>query len=425
MMQDKTFSVSEINKYIKNMLEGDYELQNVQVQGEISNFKRYPSGHCYFSLKDAGGVLKCVLFRFKAMNLRFEPKNGDKVVAVGKITVYERDGVYQLYTDLLLAQGEGDLMQQYEQLKEKLSKEGLFAEERKQKLPLNPRRVGIVTSPAGAAVRDIISVARRRNLGVKLYLYPVQVQGEDASKEIAAAIKFFNDKKLADVLIVGRGGGSIEDLWAFNEEATVRAVAASKIPVISAVGHETDFTLCDFAADKRAATPSQAAEIAVPDISVYQQQVQALKLRAHQAIMQNILTVQKKIERYGDSWVLQNPRRLYELKEQKLLHLKNSWVFKEPQSLFAQKTQRVDMDFVQLVNLVQQRKQEAEHRLALNKAKLEAISPYAVFKRGYSCVRNSENRLISSVEQVRWGEEIITSLNDGQIVSVVQEVERR
>lgn len=425
MMQDKTFSVSEINKYIKNMLEGDYELQNVQVQGEISNFKRYPSGHCYFSLKDAGGVLKCVLFRFKAMNLRFEPKNGDKVVAVGKITVYERDGVYQLYTDLLLAQGEGDLMQQYEQLKEKLSKEGLFAEERKQKLPLNPRRVGIVTSPAGAAVRDIISVARRRNLGVKLYLYPVQVQGEDASKEIAAAIKFFNDKKLADVLIVGRGGGSIEDLWAFNEEATVRAVAASKIPVISAVGHETDFTLCDFAADKRAATPSQAAEIAVPDIGVYQQQVQALKLRAHQAIMQNILTVQKKIERYGDSWVLQNPRRLYELKEQKLLHLKNSWVFKEPQSLFAQKTQRVDMDFVQLVNLVQQRKQEAEHRLALNKAKLEAISPYAVFKRGYSCVRNSENRLISSVEQVRWGEEIITSLNDGQIVSVVQEVERR
>lgn len=425
MMQDKTFSVSEINKYIKNMLEGDYELQNVQVQGEISNFKRYPSGHCYFSLKDAGGVLKCVLFRFKAMNLRFEPKNGDKVVAVGKITVYERDGVYQLYTDLLLAQGEGDLMQQYEQLKEKLSKEGLFAEERKQKLPLNPRRVGIVTSPAGAAVRDIISVARRRNLGVKLYLYPVQVQGEDASKEIAAAIKFFNDKKLADVLIVGRGGGSIEDLWAFNEEATVRAVAASKIPVISAVGHETDFTLCDFAADKRAATPSQAAEIAVPDICVYQQQVQALKLRAHQAIMQNILTVQKKIERYGDSWVLQNPRRLYELKEQKLLHLKNSWVFKEPQSLFAQKTQRVDMDFVQLVNLVQQRKQEAEHRLALNKAKLEAISPYAVFKRGYSCVRNSENRLISSVEQVRWGEEIITSLNDGQIVSVVQEVERR
>lgn len=425
MMQDKTFSVSEINKYIKNMLEGDYELQNVQVQGEISNFKRYPSGHCYFSLKDAGGVLKCVLFRFKAMNLRFEPKNGDKVVAVGKITVYERDGVYQLYTDLLLAQGEGDLMQQYEQLKEKLSKEGLFAEERKQKLPLNPRRVGIVTSPVGAAVRDIISVARRRNLGVKLYLYPVQVQGEDASKEIAAAIKFFNDKKLADVLIVGRGGGSIEDLWAFNEEATVRAVAASKIPVISAVGHETDFTLCDFVADKRAATPSQAAEIAVPDISVYQQQVQALKLRAHQAIMQNILTVQKKIERYGDSWVLQNPRRLYELKEQKLLHLKNSWVFKEPQSLFAQKTQRVDMDFVQLVNLVQQRKQEAEHRLALNKAKLEAISPYAVFKRGYSCVRNSENRLISSVEQVRWGEEIITSLNDGQIVSVVQEVERR
>lgn len=425
MMQDKTYSVSEINKYIKDILEGDYELQNVQVQGEISNFKRYPSGHCYFSLKDAGGVLKCVLFRFKAMNLRFEPKNGDKVVAVGKIAVYERDGVYQLYTDLLLAQGAGDLMQQYEQLKEKLGKEGLFAEERKQKLPLNPQRLGIVTSPAGAAVRDIISVARRRNVGVKLYLYPVQVQGEGAAKEVAAAIKFFNERKLADVLIVGRGGGSIEDLWAFNEEVTVRAVAASKIPVISAVGHETDFTLCDFAADKRAATPSQAAEVAVPDISVYQQQVRNLKLRLRQAIAQNILTTQKKIERFVDSWALQNPRRLYELKEQKLLHLKNSWVFNEPLRLFAQKAQRLDMDFVQLVNLVQQRKQEAEHRLALNKAKLEAISPYAVFKRGYSCVRNGEKQLISSVEQVRWGEEIITSLSDGQIVSVVQEVERR
>ena len=271
------YSVTEINKYIKGVLDADYTLRNVQVQGEISNFKRYNSGHCYFTLKDGGAssdyaggmggaryggsrngsineggsVLKCVMFRYKAMDLRFEPKNGDKVIAVGRIQVFERDGTYQLYADLLLQQGAGDLMQQYEQLKAKLAAEGLFDEERKQPLPTNAQRIGIVTSPSGAAVHDIITVSRRRNPGIKLYLYPVLVQGKGAAEEVARAISFFNEKQLADVLIVGRGGGSMEDLWAFNEEPTVRAVAASRIPIISAVGHETDFTLCDFAADKQ------------------------------------------------------------------------------------------------------------------------------------------------------------------------------
>ena len=454
------YSVTEINKYIKGILDADYTLRNVQVQGEISNFKRYNSGHCYFSLKDGGGnarfgsineggsVLKCVMFRYKAMDLRFEPKNGDKVIAVGKIQVFERDGTYQLYTDLLLQQGTGDLMQQYEQLKAKLAGEGLFDEERKQALPSNAQRIGIVTSPSGAAVHDIITVSRRRNPGIKLYLYPVLVQGKGAAEEVARAIRFFNAKQLVDVLIVGRGGGSMEDLWAFNEEPTVRAVAASRIPIISAVGHETDFTLCDFAADKRAATPSQAAEMAAADMSKLSQQCNALAQRLQRAMQWQLSDAENKLTKHRQCRMLQNPHKLYELQEEKLLRLKNayvlqeptriyaakaeqlqrlqsSWVFKEPQRWLADSMQRLDMDFAQLVNLMQQRKQQAEHQLALNRAKLEAISPYAVFKRGYSCTLDSKNKIISSVEQVRWGDEIITSVKDGQIISVVQEVERR
>ena len=454
------YSVTEINKYIKGILDADYELKNVQVQGEISNFKRYGSGHCYFSLKDGGAssrfgsineggsVLKCVMFRYKAQSLCFEPKNGDKVIAVGRIQVFERDGVYQLYTDLLLQQGAGDLMQQYEQLKAKLAAEGLFEEERKQALPTNAQRIGIVTSASGAAVHDIITVSRRRNPGIKLYLFPVLVQGKGAAEEVARAIKFFNAKKLVDVLIVGRGGGSMEDLWAFNEEPTVRAVAASKLPIISAVGHETDFTLCDFAADARAATPSQAAEMAVADMSKLRQQQKSLTQRLQRALHWQLDAAQDELEKLKQSRMLQdprrlyamqeerlsrllnahvlrNPRKLYELKEQRLAKAMQSWAFKEPQRLFADGEQRLDMAFAQLVNLMQQRKQAAEHRLFLNQAKLEAISPYEVFKRGYSCARDAQNKIISSIEQVRWGDEIVTSVKDGQIISVVQEVEGR
>ena len=463
------YSVTEINKYIKSILDADYELRNVQVQGEVSNFKRYASGHCYFTLKDGGGsqnggssfassrygsineggsVLKCVMFRYKAESLRFEPKNGDKVLAVGHIQVYERDGVYQLYTDLLLQQGTGDLMQQYEKLKEKLTAEGLFDGSRKQPLPANAQRIGIVTSSSGAVVHDVITVSQRRNPSIKLYLYPVQVQGRGASKEIARGIEFFNKHGLVDVLIVGRGGGSMEDLWAFNEEPTVRAVAASRLPVISAVGHETDFTLCDFAADARAATPSQAAEMAVVDMSQLRQRYENLRHRLRRAIQWQLNAAQdeltklaqsrmlqdprrlyatqaERLERLAKSYALQDPRRLYAAQEEKLARLMGSWAFQEPERLFAAKMQRLDMAFAQLINLMQQRKQQAEHSLALNQAKLEAISPYAVFKRGYSCVRDSKRKIISSIDEVRWGDEITTSVKDGQIISVVQEVERR
>jgi len=401
-MTEAVYSVSEINNFIKNILEQEPELRNLQVVGEISNFKRYPSGHCYFTLKDVGAVLKCVMFRSRAINLRFQPQNGDTVVAVGRLAVYERDGVYQLYTDLLLQQGVGDLMQAYEKLKQKLERAGLFAPERKQQLPLHPRTVGIITSPAGAAVRDVITVSRRRNQGIKLLLYPVKVQGEGAAAEIAAAIEFFNRKKLADVLIVGRGGGSIEDLWAFNEEVTVRAVAASKIPVVSAVGHETDFTLCDFAADVRAATPSQAAELVVADVEGYKQRVAYLEQRAR-SLLSALLTQQQR----------------------RLDNLVNSWALRDPERLFADQAQRLDTASRRLREALELHLQQDKHKLALAAARLDSLSPLAVLARGYSVSQKADYTLVSSVDELKWGDELLTTVADGVITSVVQQVERR
>ena len=401
-MIEQAFTVTEINNYIKSLLDGEATLRNVQIVGEVSNFKRYPSGHCYFTLKDSGAVLKCVMFRGKAMSMKFEPQNGDTVLAIGRITVYERDGVYQLYTDMLLPQGVGDLMVAYEKLKAKLEAEGLFASERKQALPVNPKTVGIITSPVGAAVRDVITVSRRRNRGIKLLLYPVKVQGEGAAKEIARAISFFNKHNLADVLIVGRGGGSIEELWAFNEEETVRAVAASAIPIVSAVGHETDFTLCDFAADKRAATPSQAAELAVADAEGYIMMVENLSRRCR-----HLMTTRLEQEEY------------------RLDRAKNSWALKDPERIFADGALRTDAAYTKLVSKMDSLLKQSRHSFELQAARLDNLSPLAVLARGYSVTQKEDYKVVTSIEQVRWGEELITTVGDGKIVSVVQSVEEK
>ena len=401
-MIDQAFTVTEINNYIKSLLDGEATLRNVQIVGEVSNFKRYPSGHCYFTLKDSGAVLKCVMFRGKAMSMKFEPQNGDTVLAIGRITVYERDGVYQLYTDMLLPQGVGDLMVAYEKLKAKLEAEGLFASERKQALPMNPKTVGIITSPVGAAVRDVITVSRRRNRGIKLLLFPVKVQGEGAAKEIARAISFFNKHNLADVLIVGRGGGSIEELWAFNEEETVRAVAASAIPIVSAVGHETDFTLCDFAADKRAATPSQAAELAVVDAEGYIMMVENLSRRCR-----HLMTTRLEQEEY------------------RLDRAKNSWALKDPERIFADGALRTDAAYTKLVSKMDSLLKQSRHSFELQAARLDNLSPLAVLARGYSVTQKEDYKVVTSIEQVRWGEELITTVGDGKIVSVVQSVEEK
>ena len=399
-MIEQAFTVTEINNYIKSLVDNEPQLRNVQIVGEISNFKRYPSGHCYFTLKDSGAVLKCVMFRGKAISMKFEPQNGDTVLAIGRITVYERDGVYQLYTDMLIEQGVGDLMVAYEKLKAKLDAEGLFSSERKQAIPMNPKTVGIITSPVGAAVRDVITVSRRRNRGIKLLLYPVKVQGEGASTEIARAINFFNKHNLADVLIVGRGGGSIEELWAFNEEQTVRAVASSAIPVISAVGHETDFTLCDFAADVRAATPSQAAELAVADAEGYILQVENLQRRLKHFMQAHL-----------------------EQEEYRLDRASNSWVLKDPERLFADGALRTDAAYNKLITKMDDLLKECAHKFELQAARLDNLSPLSVLARGYSVTQTEDFKVVTSTQQVRWGEELVTTVADGKIVSVVQSVE--
>ena len=401
-MNEAIYSVSELNLMIKSLLEGNRTFANIQIQGEISNFKRYASGHCYFTLKDAGGVMKAVMFRNQARSLRFEPQNGDTVIAIGRVGVYERDGVYQLYTDLMLPLGAGDLMLTYEQLKKKLTEEGLFDSERKRELPLNPKTVGIITSPSGAAVRDMITVSRRRNRGIKLLLFPVKVQGDGSAAEIVRAIKFMNKNRLADVLIVGRGGGSIEDLWAFNEEPVVRAIAASEIPVVATVGHETDFTLADFAADRRAATPSQAAELVVADADAYLRYVEELTARGQRVVLHQLEQAQHKLQRLQGSWALTKPER-----------------WQQPLQ------QRTDMALRQLQSRMESILQQRQHKFSLLAAQLDALSPLTVLARGYSITKTEAGKALRSIEDVRWGDEIRTQVADGDVVSVVQQVERR
>ena len=377
-MDKQGFSVTEVNQYLKQLLESQSDLHHIPVLGEVSNFKRYASGHCYFTLKDEKSALKCVMFKSSAAHLSFTPRNGEKVVALGSISVYERDGVYQLYVSAMRRQGIGDLMQAYEALKEKLTKEGLFDESRKKPLPRLPRAIGIITSPSGAAVHDIITVSRRRNKGVKLILYPASVQGEEAAGEIVHAIDFFQRNHLADLLIVGRGGGSIEDLWAFNEEPVVRAIAASKIPIISAVGHETDFTLSDFAADARAATPSQAAEFAVIDVAAY---------------------------RNGIAFYWDKAAKLLEKKIHENAQLADS--------LQQELTQAMEAEL-----------DAKKHRLSLMAAKLSALSPLTVLSRGYTITTAAGHRAVQCVSDVSAGDTIRTIVADGTISSVVSGIEK-
>ncbi len=285
-MSEKIYTVSQLNRYIKNRFDDDAVLHNLMIKGEISNFKLHTSGHCYFTLKDNSAGIKCVAFRSNAMNFRFAPQNGMKVIAGGYVSVYERDGAYQLYVKELFPEGVGELTLALEELKKRLYAEGLFDDVHKQELPFYPKVIGVVTSRTGAVIRDICHVAKRRNPYVKIVLYSVLVQGDEAAEEIAQGIEFFNERFAVDAIIVGRGGGSMEDLWAFNEERVVRAIFASKIPVISAVGHETDYTLSDLVCDVRAATPSQAAELAVPEKAALKNYVEGL----HDSLIQQVKT---------------------------------------------------------------------------------------------------------------------------------------
>lgn len=386
------YTVSDLTKYIKSQFDRDAKLVSVFIRGELSNFKCHYSGHCYFTLKDTGAQIRGVMFKSRAQFLKFEPKDGLKVVAYGQVTIFERDGQYQLYTDQLIPDGIGELSLAFNQLKEKLTAEGLFDESRKKALHLLPRAVGIITSPTGAALRDIITVAKRRHPGMPLILYPVQVQGLEAPGQIVQAIKAFNRLKNVDVIIAGRGGGSIEELWAFNDEQVVRAIAESDIPIVSAVGHQTDYTLADFAADCRAATPSQAAELVVPDM---------YELKRYIKTLQTMLET--------------NIRTYIKERRQLIRQLRDSKVFLQPEKFFADKRQTTDLYVERLGQAMQKTILAKHHALKVSAEKLSVLNPLDVLGRGYSLARTPEGKIINNAGQVTPGQTLEIILSQGRL----------
>lgn len=384
------FSIGDVTRYIKHILDKDRTLNSIYVRGEISNFKRHYSGHCYFTLKDSDATIKTVMFRSRSQLLKFEPRDGMKVVVGGTVTVFERDGQYQLYADHMVPEGVGELSLAYEQLKEKLTAEGLFAQTRKKSLPVLPRAVGIITSPTGAAVRDIITVAKRRHPSIALVLFPVQVQGGEAPGQIVDALQVFNEYNQVDVIIVGRGGGSLEELWAFNDEKVVRAIAASTIPVVSAVGHETDFTLADFVADLRAATPSQAAEIVVPDI---------YELSRYVRTLENLMGT--------------HIQAIVKEKRRSVLELRQSTALQRPMDLLAAKQQQVDLLQQRLIQITELQLTAKKHAFSIQAEKLAMLNPLSVLARGYSITRTKEGQVVSDASQVEPDQEIEILLSQG------------
>lgn len=388
----KKFTVTAINNYVKAVLTSDPTLGNLAIEGEISNFKLHSSGHCYFTLKDAGGVLKCVMFRSQASKLTFKPKDGMKVEAQGSISVYERDGVYQLYVNAMKQAGVGDLYEEFEKTKKKLGEEGLFDMSRKKALPYLPEIVGAVTSPTGAVIQDIRNVLFRRFPNMRLRLFPIAVQGEGVAEGIEATLKFINDHRLCDVIILGRGGGSIEDLWGFNEEKTARAIAASEIPVISAVGHETDFTIADFVADMRAPTPSAAAELAVPEFADLKYAIQDAGRR-----------------------LAAGPKHKAEMLRTRLTALKESRVFKHPESMLSDKRETLDRMTDDLQYAAKNILQAARHGNEICRTKLSSMNPMAVLDRGYGIIKNTDGKVVTNEAQLKSGEEFEVVLHNSTL----------
>ena len=401
-MQQQVLSVTQINEYIRGRLDADPLLAGVAVKGEISNYKLYPSGHHYFTLKDEGGALKCVMFKGNALRLRFRPENGMKIIAMGKISVFPRDGAYQLYCTAMAMDGIGDLHAAFEALKKKLAAQGLFDPAHKKPIPRFPGTIGIITSSAGAAVHDMLRILKKRYPLTKVRLLPVRVQGAEAPGEIAAAIRYANYHQLADLLIVGRGGGSIEDLWAFNDEQVAYAIYESRIPVISAVGHEPDVTISDYVADLRAATPSNAAELAVPDRMALTQTLDAMSGAMANALTRQLKAARQHLRVLSESPALKSPAGYLEQRGQALELLKN-------RLLSAQN------------NGISRRKQQY---IALA-AKLDAMSPLKVLTRGYAMAQTADGTVLRSVGQVEPGERITVSLQDGKLSATVTEKEER
>ena len=393
---DLAITVSDLNKYIKNKIADDEYLNNVLIKGEISNFKNHYTGHMYFTLKDKDSLIKCICFKSYAQKLTFMPKDGMKVMVLGTVSVFERDGIYQIYVKAMEEDGLGDLYTKYQELKEKLEIEGLFSEEHKMKIPVMPKVIGVLTSKTGSVIKDIINVSTRRNPNVYIRLFPVPVQGDGAAEKIAEGIEYMNRNKLADVLILARGGGSLEDLWPFNEEIVAKSIYNSEIPIISAVGHETDFTIADFVADLRAPTPSAAAELAVSDIYELQRKIDTYQDRLRNGLI-------KKVE-------------LMKLRYEKIMA---SRAFKEPLRRVNDEYQKIDIIVKNLDTLMKTKQEKEKAKYIELISKLDALSPLKTLYRGYS-ITEKNGKSVKSVKELKKGDKILIKLSDGEKNTIVE-----
>ena len=422
MSEQLILEVSQVNQYIKEMMEADGLLNGLCIRGELSNYKKYPSGHHYFTLKDGQCALKCVMFRSSAMRLRFRPENGMMVLAAGRITVYPRDGVYQLYCVSMSPEGAGDLSVAFEQMKKKLADEGLFAPEHKKPLPQFPHRIALITSGAGAAVHDMLRILNHRYPLAQVKILPVRVQGVEAPGEIAGALDYCNRYKLADLIITGRGGGSMEDLWAFNEEIVARAIYRSEIPVISAVGHEPDVTIADYVADLRAATPSNGAELAVPDKGELLELIENRQARMVSSLEKQLKLFRQQLELRKNARVLQSPMQYFQDRQLQLDHL----------------TVRMASYMTAQLNLSREALQRRQERLPVGMkiqldgqrkqlesmaGRLDAMSPLKVLARGYSITENSRGQAVRSAHDLAPGDHITIRLQKGSLAAQVETIE--
>lgn len=395
-MEIEPITITDLNKYIKDKVANDEFLQNVYVKGEISNFKNHYTGHLYFTLKDENSLIKCIMFKGYAERLKFTPKDGMKVVVFGTVSVYERDGVYQIYVKAMKEDGIGDLYAAYNELKQKLEIEGLFDQKYKKKIPFMPKRIGVLTSKTGSVIRDIINVSTRRNPNVYIRLLPVPVQGEGAGEKIADAIRLMNEKKLADVIIIARGGGSLEDLWPFNEEVVARAIFDSELPVISAVGHETDFTIADFVADLRAPTPSAAAELAVPEISKIEDMIRNYQNRFRVALKKNV-----------------------EYKRLRYEKCMQSRAYKEPMQGINDRYLSLDILIKKLCSDINKKIIMSKKDFSNSITKLDALSPLKTLSRGYN-IASKNDKIIKNAKELNSGDKIDLKFIDGQVKAIVE-----
>ena len=419
MTRPEPVSVRELNAYIKSLIDSDGYLGSVAVRGELSNYKVYPSGHHYFTLKDAESSVRCVMFRSAASKLRFRPESGMGVIVYGRVSVYPRDGAYQLYCEVILPEGSGALQLAYEQLREKLAKEGLFDREHKKPIPRYPERIAVVTSSAGAAVHDIIRVLRRRWPLAKVILLPVRVQGEEAPPEIAAAIRWASEHRIADTLITGRGGGSIEDLWAFNDERVARAIYDCEIPVISAVGHEPDVTIADFVADLRAATPSNAAELAAPDVNELLQAIDSARSRLDRAVLKKVGAGRESLDALASRRVLVSATGFIEQRRLRLDALKTRL---EGTLGFVERLKsRLEAASARLNGAADASLAARKNEYVRLAAKLDALSPLKVLSRGYAIALDAEGRAVKDARGVAVGERLTVKMNSGALGCRVEE----